>query len=157
MVVDLDGVCGIDRLRVVNAKRIPLGVHDADERAGLGAPPRQLRAAFALARWRKVQRQAIGQQVPLLSQARGRNVDLRTQYGGEAVGAVRPRVADREIVGRQKVVRQAHEVVARLTVAAAHLVRRQLAVGLRAVRVQVALEETARLDKGVAGHRLGLR
>src|SRR5687767_3797683 len=84
----------------------------------------------------------------------GGRVQLRPEDRGEAVGAEGPRVGDREIVALLEMIGERQEIVARVAVVRADLLRRLDAVGEFRMGVQIAAEEAARPFKHLKTHLL---
>ena len=153
MVVDLDGM-GVGRhgvaVRLGQARPVRMG--DADEGTGRHRPGGKRDAGLVFCGRSEILRQAGGEHMPDVAVAVGGRVDFGTEDGGEAVGAERQRVGDRKAVGRQEVIRQAEEVVARLAIDPADLGRLKGAVGEVGVGVDVAPPELAGRGERVGAH-----
>ena len=73
-----------------------------------------------------------------------RRVKLGSDDGGEIVGAKPAGVGDRPVINVEKVVRQHHEVVARVLVGLDHLIGLKHAVRESRMGMKIAPPETAR-------------
>src|SRR5690606_30717805 len=121
VIVDLDGMRALDDCRILWRQAIPLRMRYRDEGAGLEAASRQVRRQLAGSVGRKIERQADGEDMPLLARLRCIGMDFGTDEGGEVTVAERSGIGDRVAVALEEVVRKADEVVAARPIAAAHV------------------------------------
>ena len=149
VIVDLDRMGAVDGAAVLDRELRPGGMGDADEGAGLGGAPGELRRRFPLCAQGS---KSSGR--PAATMCHSSPTWVSGACSSEPMMVVKllermaARVGDRPVEIADEVIGQHHEIVAGILIGIDHLVGRERAIGQGRMRVEIAAPEAAGKREG---------